>query len=336
MCKTYMKFLRNLLKLMLGFATGYFFTQMAWALWQLGKADPRITLLVPANRAPKGITFEKREQRNGFAIRHVIEDGVERISYLPEKPRYKTPLILQHGMFYSAQCWQPWQEAFAQWGWQSHALSLPGHGKSLAQRPIRACTLDYYLGFLRDEAKRFESKPVVIGHSMGGALTQWYLKYISQARAVVFVASWVADSVLQDGVPLLLMQDPAILPLMMKDWDARSWIRTPQRAADKFLGPKAKVSPREFQDQLSAESAVVLLQHNPPFWSPPEQIHTPSLWLAGGADRIVSVAGLRKSAQIFAGEFVLVPGAGHNLMMEQDHHQTAKLIHDWLLRQEIE
>jgi pimeloyl-ACP methyl ester carboxylesterase len=331
-----MKPLRSLLKLIAGFLTGYLFAQLAWVLWQLGKADPRFTLLVPANRAAKGISFEKREPRKEYSVRQVVEDGVERISYLPQKQRYKSPLLLQHGMFHSASCWQPWQELFAQWGWESHALSLPGHGTSPEQRPIRECTLDYYVGFLRDEAKRLRNQPVLIGHSMGGALIQWYLKYISQAPAAVFVASWVADSVFQDGLGLFLKQDPAIVPLMMRDWDARSWIRTPQRAAEKFLGPRVNLSPGEFQEQLYPESAVVLFQHNPPFWRPPEKLKTPSLWLAGEKDAVVSVPGLRRSARIFKGDFELIPGAGHNLMDEQDHHQTAVLIHDWLLARGIE
>ncbi|RRR69322.1 MAG: hypothetical protein EI684_16040 [Candidatus Viridilinea halotolerans] len=43
---------------------------------------------------------------------------------------------------------------FATWGWESHAHSLPGHGASPVQRPIRWCTLQYYYEFLNTELRR--------------------------------------------------------------------------------------------------------------------------------------------------------------------------------------
>lgn len=325
----------KIFKLTLGLTTGYAIAQLAWVLWQLAKADPRFTLLVPQNRATKGITSAIGKTGAGYTVQHVIEDGIERISYIPTERRFETPILMQHGMFHGAWCWQPWQELLAQWGWESHAISLPGHGKSPLQRPVHKCTLDYYLGFLRDEVKKLPRQPVLMGHSMGGALTQWYLKYIGQLPAAVFVASWVADSALLDGIWLLIKQDPAIVPLMMASWDSSSWIRNPQKAAEKFLGPKAVVTPEELHARLVPESALVLFQHNPPFWSPPINIRTPSLWLAGELDAVVSVPGLRKSARRFGGDFTVIPDAGHNLMMEHNRRRTAEIIHEWLVAQGI-
>ena len=331
-----MKSLRNLLSLTLGAASGYVFAQLSWVFWQLVQIDPYRTLLLPQNKAPKGISFERREVHPHYTIHHVVEDGIERISYLPAEKRFATPLLMQHGMFHAAWCWADWQALLAEWGWESHAISLPGHGESVLQRPIHRCTLDYYLAFLRDQAERLDAPPVLIGHSMGGALTQWYLKYVEQPRAAVFVASWVADSALKDGLTLLVGQDPAIVLGMMASWDSSFWVRTPQRAAEKFLGPRARVTPEELHARLDPESSLVLFQHNPPFWSPPSKVWIPSLWLAAEQDAVVSVAGLRRSARIFRGDFVLVPGAGHNLMLDYNYQETAKTIHDWLVSQAIE
>lgn len=299
-----MKLLPNLTKLILGTVTGYSITQTAWMLWQLAKADPRFTLLVPQNKAPKGITAAQGKTEASCIIQHAIEDGIERISYFPRERRFETPILMQHGMWHGAWCWQSWQELFAEWGWESHAISLPGHGQSPEQRLINLCTLDYYLDFLRDEANKLERKPILMGHSMGGALTQWYLKYIGDdLPAAVFVASWVSHSVRADGGRMMLRQDPAIFLLTMLTWDASSWIRTPQRAAEKLLGPKAKIPPQELHAHLGSESGLVGIQHNPPFWQPPENVKTPSFWLAGELDSVVSVAGLRKSAAHYGGDF---------------------------------
>ncbi len=330
-----MKPIRAFLNLSAGALTGYTLAQFSWIFWQLTRIDPYLTLLIPQNKAPRGKTVEKREEHPQYTVFHVVEDGIERVSYFPRQRRFRTPLLMQHGMFHAAWCWAGWQALLAEWGWESHAISLPGHGLSPLQRPIHKCTLDYYLAFLRDAAEQLECPPVLIGHSMGGALAQWYIRYVEPPPAVVLVASWVADSVLRDGLQLLVKQDPAILPGMLASWDSSSWIRTPRRAAQKFLGPHASVGWDEFHARLGPESALVLLQHNPPFWSPPRKLLPPSLWLAGELDAVVSVGGLRRSARIFHGDFALVAGAGHNIMLEADYCQTAETIHEWLVARRI-
>lgn len=109
-----------------------------------------------------------------YTISETVEGGIERIVYTPSEPRFQTPIIFQHGMWHGAWCWRPWQEHLAELGWESHAHSLPGHGRSPVQRPIRWCTLQYYYEFLNAEILRQERRPVLVGHSMGGALCHWW------------------------------------------------------------------------------------------------------------------------------------------------------------------
>jgi alpha-beta hydrolase superfamily lysophospholipase len=80
------------------------------------------------------------------------------------------------------------------------------------------------------------------------------------------------------------------------------------------------------------ESALVMMQHNPPFWRPAENVKTPILLLAGEKDAVVPVEPLRKSAAHYNAEFRVIPGAGHNLMMEKSYQETAGQIHDWLVK----
>ena len=331
-----MKRFGNLLKLFAGIGTGYSLSFFTWMFWQLSKADPRFTLLVPQNTAAKGLSSVQGKTTPKYTLQHVIEDGIERITYIPKDQHFETPIFMVHGMWHGAWCWEPWQKQLAEWGWESHAISLPGHGESPVQRPIRKCTLDYYLGFIRDEVNKLSCKPILLGHSMGGALTQWYLKYIGDnLPAAVFPASWVSHSIVQDGGWLMLKQDPGMYPLTMLTWDASSWIRNPHKAAEKLLGPQAKISPQDLYDRLGPESMLVAYQHSPPIWQPPENVRTPSLWLAGELDAVATVAGLQKSAHHYGGDFVIIPGAGHNLMMEHNEAETVKTIHNWLVTQEI-
>ena len=273
---------------------------------------------------------------NSQLLNHTVEDGIERVVYTPKKRRFETPILMQHGMWHGAWCWAEWQALLATWGWESHAHSLPGHAGSPAQRALPLCTLDYYLGFLKAEVERLPRLPVLMGHSMGGALTQWYLKYVADdLPAAVLVAPWVSHSMVKDGILGMLRLDPWLYPLMSLSWDAAPFVRTPARAARALISPDARYSPEALHARLGPESALVLLQHNPPFWTPPGRVQTPLLWLAGECDTMLSEAVERRSAAHYAAEYHVIEGAGHNVMMERNYRETAALIHEWLLAQGV-
>jgi len=152
----------------LGLAGGYVLAQQGWAVWQLARSNPEHTLSTQANQAPKGLTFSETDETRTYVRTNTVEDGIEPIVYVPKNRRFDTPIVMQHGMWHGAWCWQLWQELFAGWGWETHAHSLPGHAGSVVQRPIARCTLDYYLAFLKAEVERLPRRPVLMGHSMGG------------------------------------------------------------------------------------------------------------------------------------------------------------------------
>jgi pimeloyl-ACP methyl ester carboxylesterase len=286
-----------------------------------------------------GLTFSETQDKGAYTISHTIEDGIERIVYTPKVRQHETPILMAHGMWHGAWCWQPWQEILAEQGWESIAYSLPGHGQSPLQRSLTTCTLGYYLAFLRDEIERLPVKPVLMGHSMGGALSQWALRYLGDDfPAVVLVAPWVSHSAFSDipSIVNLFKGDPVGIAMMFYQFNADSWVRTPEMAAAKLLSPEAVVSPEELQRQLVGESSLVIFQHNPPFWKPAENVKTPMLVLAGEKDAVVSVEGLRKSAAHYKADFVVIPGAAHNLMMEKSYRETALSIDAWLAEKRIQ
>lgn len=275
---------------------------------------------------------------DAFSIQQSINNGIERITYTPKRRRFETPILMQHGMWHGAWCWQHWQELFAAWGWESHAISLPGHAGSPAQRPVYFCTLGYYLRFLKAEVERLlPRKPVLMGHSMGGALTQWYLKHVGDdLPAAVLVAPWDLRGNFADGaIRRWLRLDPLGVLLVSLSGSAWPYIRTPKHAAQKLISPQAIYTPEELHARLGSESAWVMIQHNPPWWRPPEQVKTPLLWLAGDMDTVIGVEAEGRSAAYYQADLVIVPKAAHNLMMEHNYRETAETIHDWLNKRSI-
>lgn len=272
-------------------------------------------------------TFETKP----FYVRRTLEDGIERVIYTPKHRRFETPILMQHGMWHGAWCWRHWQELLAEWGWESHAFSLPGHASSSRRRPIRFCTLGYYLRFLKAEVNRLPCKPVLMGHSMGGALIQWYLKFIGDdLPSAVLVAPWTSHSISADvSLRVLRLDAFGFLLAMLTGW-ATPFIRTPTQAAKNLISPHAMYSPEELHSRLGPESILVLIQHNPPFWFPPKIVRTPMLWVAGEIDALVGEKAQRRSAEYYGADFIVASGAAHNLMMEHNYRRTAETIHQWL------
>lgn len=312
----------------------YLIIQFGFVCWQLFAAKDMHRLKTPQNRLlDTGQTFEENRETESYYISHTVTDGIERVAYTPKKRRHETPILMAHGMWHGAWCWEAWQKLFAEWGWESIAYSLPGHSKSPVQRPVWLCTYDYYLAFVRDEVNRLPRKPILMGHSMGGGLCQWYLRHVGDdLPAIVLVAPWTSHNTLKDSGPLLFKLDPLANLVISLTWNARPLVRTPQIAARALITDGALLSPEELFARLGTESALVMMQHNPPFWHPAENVKTPMLLLAGEKDAVVAVEPLRRSAAHYKAEFVVVPEAGHNLMMEKSHKETAQQINDWLVK----
>jgi pimeloyl-ACP methyl ester carboxylesterase len=265
-----------------------------------------------------------------FVHERSVAGGIERCVVRPREKRHATPILFAHGMWHGAWCWRPWQELFAMWGWESVAFSLPGHGESAMQRPIRWCTLGYYTSFLKAEIERFEAPPVLVGHSLGTALGLRYMKEQGASLpAMVMLAPWLNRSMIglvgrYFGIDLT----GALATLFTLT--AAPCVRSAQSAARIFLGKESTCTPEELHAGLCAESMFLPLQHNPPFWTPPASVDAPMLWISAENDALIPEDASRASAAELGADYLVAGEAGHDLMMAPDHALTAALIDDWL------
>ena len=99
---------------------------------------------------------------------HLLE-GSPRLHYLEWNPDAPRTIILLHGTTANAWWWEPVARAIAP-EYRLLALDQRGHGDSEWARPAAYSPADYandIARFVAHEAAN-ESKPVVVGHSMGG------------------------------------------------------------------------------------------------------------------------------------------------------------------------
>ncbi|HHX58341.1 MAG TPA: alpha/beta hydrolase [Candidatus Moranbacteria bacterium] len=120
----------------------------------------------------------------------------------------KGALLFIHGASHGAWCWKKYMQYFSQKGFDCYALSLRGHGKSDGYENLNDYGLDDYVKDILNVLKKIPAKPVLIGHSMGGILTQKIIQTNPEKiKAAVIIASiplkkigllWVTKFLLKD------------------------------------------------------------------------------------------------------------------------------------------
>jgi len=89
-------------------------------------------------------------------------------------------IVFVTGAFVSNSCWDEWKKYFEQRGYNTEAPAWPfKHDTAEALRNrqpndtgLAALTLDELVNHYADIVKKYPEKPIVIGHSLGGLITQ--------------------------------------------------------------------------------------------------------------------------------------------------------------------
>lgn len=239
------------------------------------------------------------------------------------------PLIFIHGVSHGAWCWEEYfGPYFRDRGYDAIALDLRGHGQR--QRiPLRWIPLSAYVEDVREAVGKLSEPPVVIGHSMGGAIVQRYLASGGAAAAAVLVASatqrgvWGAALRLATTHPLRFAAINATLSF-------KPFVASPDTFADFFAKsfPRAeleRLQPLTQDDSYRAFLDMMLMAFSPP---PPSQV--PTLVIAGAEDSLFTPRGQRRLADYHGAEFELFEGLGHDLMLETGWRQVADRIESFL------
>jgi pimeloyl-ACP methyl ester carboxylesterase len=247
----------------------------------------------------------------------------ELIEVLPDEPDPgKPPLLFVHGAWHGAWCWQEhWMPAAAAQGWRTYAVSLRGHGDSARPEHFALATLRHFQHDVLQAITQLPEPPVLVGHSMGGAVVQGVLERYRSAPAGVLVASLPPGHGL-GVVPSLLRHDPKMLAQALTGREV-----TPNPST--LYGPE--MDPSEAQrhiDRLGDEAwwasqQVVLPRRTP-------DVRAPLLVLGGERDRLVSPRAVIRTARTYGTQARLFRGMGHQLMLEPDWKAVLDVTLGWL------
>ncbi|NUR61849.1 MAG: alpha/beta hydrolase [Catenulispora sp.] len=106
----------------------------------------------------------------------------------------RTPVVLIHGAWFRRSSWDSWAQRFTAHGFAVHVPGWPGEGAPAAddrrgRDARRNLALDALIAHYEVFVRSLGSRPVLIGHSLGGLVVQ-HLVGVGLGRAAVAVAPW--------------------------------------------------------------------------------------------------------------------------------------------------
>lgn len=257
----------------------------------------------------------------------------------PQDGQRATPLLLVHGAWHGAWCWEDhFLPYFAAQGYSTYALSLRGHAGSEGRAALRWTSIWQYVADVAQVADQIAreqgARPVVIGHSMGGLITQRYLERHCAPAAVV-IASVPPHGI----IPLTLRslrKHPRVVIRLFATLTPYTLIETPALAHEYLYAPD---TPRAEVERLHArtqdESFRALLDMALFSLPRPARVKTPLLVLGAEKDALFTPHEVRRTASAYNAPVEIFPDAAHNLIAEADWRRPAEAITAWLRGQGI-
>ncbi len=237
------------------------------------------------------------------------------IAHLPAAGARRGCIVLLHGAWCWNWYWKPFfMPYFAAQGYETVAFSLRGHGDSEGAALINGFSIGDYVRDLRSVVAGLDD-PLIVGHSMGGFVTQAYLTRHT-ARGAVLLAAAAPRPVFAQLFKIMLAQpfnviraglnqtvpsgtsDLDRLRLQMFSRDAGD------RSMDKYLG------------NIQAESYRAIASMLTRGIRRPASITSPLLVIGAGQDRLVTPEAVALTGKIYKTTPVMFDEMSHMLMLE--------------------
>lgn len=255
--------------------------------------------------------------------------NLELISAGQDTATRPTPLLLVHGAWHGAWCWEDnFIPYFTAAGYAVHALSLRGHGRSEGHEQLRRHAIADYVADVAAVAAALPAPPALIGHSMGGLVVQKYLERHT-APAAVLLAS-VPTSGATGAALRVLRHHPAQFAKINLRLSLYPVVETPALAHHYLFSPTtppdvvAAVHPK-LQDESYRAFLDMMLR-----LPRPKRVRAPVRVLGGVEDNIFPPGEIERTARAYGTTATLYPGMGHNLMHEPGWEAVAAGVLAWL------
>ena len=240
---------------------------------------------------------------------------------------HPTPLLFVHGKWHGAWCWEEnFLPFFAESGYDSYALSLRGHANS--EGKIWGADIADYVSDVAQIANGLRTPPVIIGHSMGGFITQKYLETHAPPAAVLLTS--VPPYGLWPATFSLLRRHPLVVLKVLAQLRFYPVIETPALAHDALFSadmPAEQVL--TYQKRLNDESFRAYLDELGLNLIRTKRVKTPLLVIGAEKDSVISQKAVKDTAKAYGTHAEIFPGLAHDVMLEAGWRSVAERMLIW-------
>ncbi|MEC9342268.1 MAG: alpha/beta fold hydrolase [Pseudomonadota bacterium] len=256
---------------------------------------------------------------------HIVRRDAARAADVP-------PVVFVHGAWHGAWCWEAhFLDHFAEAGFEVLAPDLRGHGKSAAVRAMRWNRIADYAEDVLAVVDGLEHKPVVIGHSMGGLVTQHVMKRAGGKLAGAGLLATVPWNGVWPATLKVALKHPLAFAEANLRWTLYPIVRTPDRAKELFL--EAGVTRQEaehFTAKLGDESYLGYLDMLGLGLAWRFDPGIPVAVVGAERDFLFSPASQQATARAYGGTCHIVEGAPHDLMLASQWREAADRLIGWI------
>jgi hypothetical protein len=239
------------------------------------------------------------------------------------------PLLFVHGACLGAWCWEDhFLDYFGQLGYHAVAFDLRGHGGSAGRDRLQNATIDDFVDDVSEVASRFAIPPVVVGHSMGGLITQRFATR-HPVSGVVLLASSPICGMKRYGWAMVRANPLAFLKASLTRDMFNLYLDNRRVRHIMFSPGTPETTVSRCRERLQSESWRACMEMNEPI-SPRLEIDCPMLVLGGEFDQTVPAEAVVETGKAYGAVVQIFPGVGHNLMLEPTWQEVARCIDHWV------
>ena len=256
--------------------------------------------------------------------------GLEVIRREPLRAFGTPPLLFIHGAYAAAWCWDEFfLPYFAEQGYCSHAVSLRGHGRSAGSQTLDEFGLDDYVADVHAVARTLGSPPVVIGHSMGGAVAQRYSAAYETAGIVLLAT--VPPHGLMGATMELAWRDPDLLLQFALVQSGHGYLANAERLRGALFASDMPLDrAMQYFSRMQRESQRALLELSNGAAANRAPSGVPVSILGGKEDGLFLPTAVRLTAAWHGTEAAILPRLGHSMMLDCGWRRAADHIAAWL------
>ncbi|KAI6676195.1 hypothetical protein NL676_036991 [Syzygium grande] len=258
------------------------------------------------------------------------------------------PLVFVHGSYHAAWCWaEHWLPFFSGRGFDCFAVSLLGQGESDAPSAPVAGSLQTHAADVADFIdKKLSSPPVLLGHSFGGLIVQYYIANIRDEQYTERDGLFpdLAGAVLVCSVPpsgnsgivwRYLFTKPIAAFKVTRSLAAKGFQTSLPLCKETFFSAAMEDHLVQHYQELMKESSQMplfdLRQLNASLPVPSVPKSSVELLVVGATDDfIVDAQGIRETGEYYDVPPICVEGVAHDMMLDCSWEKGADVLLSWL------